>query len=181
MTLGISSVGTVAVGVLADSPSGGGGTTYTKSLAGSLTASGVAPKKLPGVSKAGSVAISGSLTVRLAIGQLLSGSLTASGALRRRISRRLTGSLTAASVLRRKVSSLLSGSLTVAAGLARKPRKRLAGTLTPSGALARGLKLPKALAGALTAAGSAAGNKLIFTTTIATQGAKALYSMLSRR
>lgn len=121
-----------AIAAIAIKPAGGG-TTFTQSVAGTLTTAG---------------------TIALKTAKSLGGTLTTAGALIRKAGKAVAGTLTTAGALVRKAKKIAAGTLTTAGAVTafRKFVKTLAGTLTSSGALVR--KGKKTLAGTLTTGGA---------------------------
>jgi hypothetical protein len=127
-----------------------GGSTFTASLSGSVTASGALAKQV-------NKAFAGSSTATGALAKLaakaLAGSSTGSGAIAKLVSKALAGSSTPSGALSliRAVLISLGGSVTASGALAKSVGKSVAGSITPAGSLAK--SCAKALAGSVTAAG----------------------------
>jgi hypothetical protein len=140
-----------ATGSLSNTFVPGGGSTFTKSLAGSLTPSGVL-LKLPIKLVVGAVTPAGTLQRR--IGKLFSGSESATGVLIKQVTHLLVGSETpAGTVASAKVALLaISGSVGSAGSLIRRANKVVQGAITSSGSLAA--RTSKVLAGSASPSGS---------------------------
>ncbi|MEO7102874.1 MAG: hypothetical protein ABI119_06010 [Gemmatimonadaceae bacterium] len=128
------------------------GTTYTKSLTGGATPSGVLARKAL-KSYAGGLTPTAALARKAA--KLLAGGATPTGALARKALRFLSGGMTpsgALTTLRARVQSL-TGGMTPSGALARKAAKAFTAGLTPSGTVLK--KVAKVLAGVITPSGIA--------------------------
>lgn len=137
---GASSSGVMIVGVMRAAD----GTTYNKSIAGTITPAGALTKQTR-KSPAGSITPAGALTKRT--GKLLAGTITPAGALTRAVVKliSLAGTITPAGAIAKQTGKLLAGALTPAGTLTRMTSKLLAGTLSPAGALLK--RTTHALAG----------------------------------
>ena len=131
----------------------GGGTTYTVSLAGTLTTAGALAKQ-PRLLRAGALTTGGAHAKQ--VGKPFAGTLTTAGTIAALKTRLLAlgGALTPAGALVKRASLARDGTLATAGALARRIDRAFGGALTTSGALANGRFV--ALAGALTAAGDLA-------------------------
>lgn len=108
------------------------GTEFTKSLAGSLTASG---------------------TLAKATGRTLTASSTPSGTLAKQTSRGLSGSMTATGAITRAIGKALGGNVTATGAIvSRAITRTLSATVTAVGALAKAIS--RALSGSVTASGT---------------------------
>lgn len=130
---------------------GGGGTTYTQTVTGSITPSGSLTRT---ISKALSGAVTATGTITRTIRKALGGAVAASGAVTKTISKAFSGAITAAGTVTERlvVTLALSGSITATGSLSRTIRKLAAGSITAVGALTK--KTSKALSGTVTATGA---------------------------
>lgn len=110
-----------------------GGTTFTKNVDGSITASGIVVKQ----------------TVRA-----LTGSTTGAGALTKQTQRKLTGSTTGSGTLVKRTGKALAGSITAAGAIVKKVTRSLSGSATPTGTVLK--QTNRSLAGSTTGAGTVA-------------------------
>ena len=161
-----------AIAAIAIKPAGGG-TTFTQSIAGTLTSSGALIRKAKKIA-AGTLTSSGAVTAFRKFVKTLAGTLTSSGALVRKGKKTLAGTLTTGGALVKKTFKTFAGTLTTAGGLTsqilqiyyqvvggtltmagaltRKAKRTVTGTITSSGAIIR--KAKKIAAGTLTSSGA---------------------------
>lgn len=129
----------------------GGGTTFTQSVAGTLTDAGALLKQTNTL-KAGTLTDAGAIVRQTS--KLLAGTLTDAGALVKQTNRSLAGTLTSSGALAalKTVLKALAGTLTSSGTILKQVGKAAGGTVGPVGTCAR--FITHALGGALTAAGA---------------------------
>jgi|SRR5579864_811314 len=130
-----------------------GGTTFTLSASGSLTASGSLKASVI-KSFAGSSAPSGALNKSTS--KPFAGSITGSGALARLCAKSTAGSVACTGSLAKLVAKPLAGSVTPTGALAKQAQKPMAGSCTPTGIMSAIKVVLRNFAGSLTASGSLA-------------------------
>lgn len=148
-----------------------GGTTFTASLAGSVTPSGAltkqANKALAGsatpsgaIAKQAQKPLAGTSTSTGALAKLASkpfaGSSTPAGAITRLAGKGVAGSVAASGAIANAAAKALAGSATAGGAIAKLVSKPLAGSVTPSGALALIKVVLMTLSGSVTASGALA-------------------------
>lgn len=128
-----------------------GGTTYTQSVSGSLTAAGVLTVEMR-KNVAGTATTSGALGH--SVGKGVAGALTGSGVLMRMARKGVSGSVTGAGALAtaKTIIALLSGSVAAAGGLVKRVGRAVSGSVSGAGTVGRVTR--KAANGQATASGA---------------------------
>lgn len=130
---------------------GGGGTTFTQNVGGSITPAGAVAKQTRRL-LTGGVTPSG-IAVRRTI-RTLAGAMTPSGLVVRRPQRTLTGTITPAGAVIRSTSRKITGTITPGGTVVKQTARKLTGGITPSGTVAAAHVVLKLLTGGVTPAGA---------------------------
>ena len=140
----------------------GGGPTFTKALAGSVT-------------------LAGGLATAVTLTLLLTGAISLAGSIRRLVGVSLAGSVSATGALTKRTAVSFTGAITAAGGLVRRASAKLTGSLTPSGTVSSRFVIKQAVAGAITAAGVVSSRIVVITKTAGERIRRLFYKMLGRR
>lgn len=140
-----------------------GGTTYFQSIAGSSTSTGALVKQTNKI-VSGSTTGTGALSSQAILTALVTGSITAVGAIRKGIKKAVTGSLTTSGAIAKKTSRLITSSITSAGSLIKKTFRILAGSTTATGEPNPSFLSFQSIAGSITATGVVAGVIVILKT-----------------
>lgn len=155
----VSGSGNMTVGlvVLGTDEPASGGTTFTKTVTGSLSMAGTLARRLAAKKTlTGSLSLAGTVARRLAYKRTLTAQLQLQGAVGRMVAfkKTLTAQLQLQGLLTRKVSKALAGQLGFTGTAGKVFFKGLAGALSFTGDVARLKSLSKGLAGTLSLAGA---------------------------
>lgn len=143
----------VEIGAIPIEAPASGSTTYYKSLAGSLTPTGLIIRKTT-KKFTGSVSPSGALSRQVVLRVLLQGTVSASGTLRKLTKKATAGAISATGTVSKKTSRLLQGAITSTGSVLKKVTRIVTGSITASGVLTTRVVVRKATEGVMTLAGA---------------------------
>lgn len=131
-----------------------GGTTFNKTVTGSITPTGALVRTVETVIE-GSITAIGSILTQ--IGVTVEGSITASGSLIKQTQTTVAGVLTVAGALTKQIGVILAGSTTPSGSILKHTAITNEGSSTPAGALISQLIILQSVAGSILMAGAVAG------------------------
>jgi hypothetical protein len=130
---------------------------FFKSLSGTLSAFGSLRKKMTAPVFSGSITMTSTVSSRIVIQRLVTGSITATGSILRLVQKRVLGGVSMAGVLRRRIAVRRAGVIATTGALNRRIRTMLTGSLQASGAFFDRFTLRRTYGASITPSGTASG------------------------